>query len=172
MARAFLLFVIVLGSCAPQARDISLSSVDLSDMQAVQAIQKQLGPRDGAAFADFVVRHHVKSASYCGDPLVRADGEAPETVGEAIDLSTRREALERQASLETKGPKHPRELAREAWDGLIRDRDILVDARARLSSEYGSVAERRPEWTAVEKRMAEIDKKLLAMKPTVFSSGT
>lgn len=172
MTRAILLFVLLLGGCAPGARDLALSELNLRDMQQIQAIRQQLGPQDGRAFADYVTRHHVTSANYCGRPLMDAHGKAPETVGEAIDLAMRRDALELQALLASTAPKHPRQLAREAWDSLIRDRDIKVDARAQLHALFGEQASRRPEWASLDAQLAEIDQKLVAMKPAVFGPGS
>lgn len=172
MARAFFLLVGLLAGCAPEARSIALSDVDLSDMQTVRTIRSQLASKDSIAFANFVVRHHVKSASYCGQPLLDADGEAPQTIGEAIDLTARRDAVERQISIATQTPKHPRALAKEEWESLIRDRDVMIDAQARLRLEYGSKAERRSEWKPLEFRMAENDRKLVALKSKVFGSGS
>jgi len=171
MARLLLLFVVLLGGCAPGARDIALSEINLRDMQQVQTIRNRLGSQDGRAFANYVMRHHVSSVNYCGRPLLSAQGKAPETVGEAIDLAMRRDALELRALLVTTAPKHPRQLAREAWDSLIRDRDIKVDARAKLHDRFGEDARRRPEWVSLEAQLAEIDRKLVAMKPAVFGAG-
>lgn len=172
MARAALLFVVLLGGCAPGARNIALADLDLRDMQTVQAIRNQLSPQDGQAFANFIVRHHVKSANFCGRPLVRPDGKAPETVGEAIDLAVRRDAMEVQTQMAAWAPKHPREIARETWDDLVRDRDIRTDSQTRLRMQYGDGAVRHPEWADLESSLAEIDRKLVAMKPTIFGSGS
>lgn len=172
MARAALLFVVLLGGCAPGARNIALADLDLRDMQTVQSIRSQLGREDGQAFASYIVRHHVKSANFCGRPLVTSDGKAPETVGEAIDLAVRRDAMELQAQLAVWAPKHPRELARETWDDLVRARDIRIDAQTRLRMQYGDGAARRPEWAPLASSLAEIDRKLVAMKPAIFASGS
>lgn len=170
MTRAILLFLVLLGGCAPGARDIALSDLNLSDMQQIQSIRNQLGPQDGRAFANYIVRHHVASVNYCGRPLLGAHGKPPETVGEAIDLAMRRDALELGAALAASAPKHPRQLARDEWDSLIRDRDIKVDARARLHDQFGDKASRRPEWASLEAQLSEIDRKLVAMKPVVFEA--
>lgn len=172
MSRAFMFSIFLLGGCAPEARDTLLSGVDLSNMETVQRIRDQLGPQDGVAFANYVVRHNFKSASYCGKPLLNADGEAPATIGEAIDLAVRRDAAERRSSNRSQIPKTSREQAKEKWDGLIRDRDLLIDAQDRFRLEYGNAADRRAEWKARETEIAAIDRKLVAMKPTVFGSGS
>lgn len=172
MTRTFLLLVGLLGGCAPAARDISLSDIDMSNMQTVRAIRDQLSPKDGVAFADYVVKHHAESANYCGEPLLDDDGEAPDTVGEAVDLTARRDAADRQVLVAARAPSHPREQAKEQWDNLIRNRDIIIDAQARLRLEYGNGAKRRPEWVPLETRMVEIDRKLVAMKSSVFGPGT
>ncbi len=171
MARAALLFTILLGGCAPSARDIALAEIDLRDMQTVQSIRTQLSDQDARAFASFVVRHHVKSAGFCGRPLQNSQGKPPATVGEAIDLAVRRDAMELQASMAALAPKHPRELAREAWDNLVRERDIGIDAQTRLRMQYGDAAIRRPEWARLEASIAEIDRKLVAMRPAIFGAG-
>ncbi|OWQ97057.1 hypothetical protein CDQ92_08210 [Sphingopyxis bauzanensis] len=139
-------------------------------MQTVRTIREQLAPQDGIAFANYVIRHHAKSASYCGKPLLDADGKAPATVGDAIDLAVRRDAMEQAALLASQAPKHPLQLAREEWDMLQRDRDIVIDTQTRLRSEFGDGASRRPEWASLVTRSAEIDRKLVAMKPTVFGA--
>ena len=172
MTRTFLLFVGLLGGCTPAVRDIALSDIDLSNMQTVQTIRERLSPQEGAAFADYVVRHHIKSAHYCGQPLLNNDGEAPDTVGEAVDLTVRRDAGDRSILVAAQPPAHPRELAKDHWDKLIRNRDNIIDAQARLRLEYGDDAKRRSDWMSLETRMIEIDRNLLAIKPNVFGSGT
>ncbi len=172
MTRTFLLFVGLLGGCTPTARDIALSDIDLSNMQTVRTIRDQLSPQDGAAFADYVVRHNIKSANYCGQPLLNNDGEAPDTVGEAVDLTARRDAADRQVLVAAQRPTHPRELAKDQWDRLIRNRDTIIDAQDRLRLQYGDNAKRRSDWISLETRIVEIDRKLVAMKPDVFGSGT
>ena len=171
MVRAVLLFAVLLGGCAPSARDVAIADLDLGDMQTVQAIRNKLSEQEGRAFASYIVRHHVKSAKFCGRPLLRSDGKEPETVGEAVDLAMRRDALELGAQMAVWAPKHPRELARQAWDDLIRDRDIKIDAQARLRMQYGDGAIHQPEWKSLEASLAEIDRQLVSMKPTVFGSG-
>lgn len=170
MSRAILLFVVLLGGCAPGGRDIALSDINLSDMQTVRQIRDQLAPQDGIAFANYILRHHAKSASYCGKPLLDADGKEPATVGDAIDLAVRRDAMEQAALLASQAPKHPLQFAREEWDMLQRDRDIVIDTQTRLRSEFGDGASRHPEWASLEIRSAEIDRKLVAMQPTVFGA--
>lgn len=172
MTRTFLLFVGLLGGCTPAARDIALSDIDLSNMHTVRTIQDRLSTQDSAAFADYVVRHHIKSANYCGQPLLNNDGEAPDTVGEAADLTARRDAQDRPVLVAEKTPTHPRELEKERWDKLIRNRDTIIDAQDRLRLQYGDGAKRRSEWMSLETRLVEIDRKLVAMKPDVFGFGT
>lgn len=170
MTRAFLLFVALLAGCSPEVRDIALADIDLRDMNAVAKIRSQLDSQDSVAFANYVVRHHRAAASFCGQPLVGAGGKEPVTIGEAVDLSIERANAERLALLEAQKPKHPSQIAKEEWDNLIRTRDILLDSQTRVQMEYGKSAVRRPEWKSIETKMAEIDKKLVAMKPIVFGS--
>lgn len=171
MLRALLLFVLLLGGSRPDVRDIALAEVDLGDVQAVQSIRSQLGADDARAFASFVARHHVESANFCGRPPLMRSGRLPETVGDAIDLAAQRDAMDRAALRLAQAPKHPRQLAREEWDRLIRDRDMKLDALARLQSQYGKAAVRRADWAPLQEKLADIDRQLVAMKPYLFGSG-
>lgn len=172
MTRMVLLFIGLLAGCSPQARDIALADVDLRNMQTVSAIRAQLAPREQIAFANFVVRHHISSANFCGQPLVGSGGQSPATVGEAVDLAMRRDAAEQQALVEASKPKHPRQRAKEEWDNLIIARDILLDSQSRLRMEHGDKALRRSDFLSLTTKMAEIDQKLVAVKPIVFGSGS
>ncbi|MES2781808.1 MAG: hypothetical protein V4657_03355 [Pseudomonadota bacterium] len=171
MVRAVFLIVGLLAGCAPEARDIALADVDLRNMQTVGTIRARLAPNERIAFANFIARHHIKSANFCGQPLVAATGKEPATVGEAVDLSMLRDAAERKALIEAKSPKHSGQLAREEWNAIISARDILLDSQTRLRIEYGENAVRRAEWKILATKMAEIDRKLIKMKPVVFGSG-
>lgn len=170
MTRMIFLFIGLLAGCAPQARDIALADVDLRDMQAVAAIRAQLQPQERAAFANFIVRHHISAANFCGHPLINASGRAPETIGEAVDLAMVRDAAEARALAEASQPKHPRQSAKEEWDNLITARDIMMDSQSRLRIEHGEKVVSRSEWITLTKKMAEIDRKLVAMKPVVYGT--
>lgn len=172
MARTIFLFVGLLAGCAPETRDIALADIDLKDMQTVQTIRADLQPQEGIAFANYVARHHIASAEFCGQPLLRSDGKAPTTIGEAIDLAMLRDAAEHRASMEAKRPKHPRKLAREEWDKLILERDIVIDAQTRLRAEFGVGIEQRRDWKSLESRMTAVNKRLVALKPSVFGSDS
>lgn len=172
MTRAVFLFVALLAGCAPQARDITLADVDLRNMQIVGAIRAGLEPEERIAFANYIVRHHARSANFCGQPLMAVNGKEPTTIGEAVDLSILRDAAERLALIESKKPKHPLQLAKDEWDRLISARDIMIDSQSRLRMEHGDKAVRRPEWKLLESRMAQINEKLVAMKPAVFGAAT
>lgn len=170
MTRSVLLFVLLLAGCMPEARDIALADVDLRDMEAIAQIRSQLAPQDSIAFANYIVRHHSKAANFCGQPLVGIGGKEPATIGEAVDLSIERDKAERLAMLEAKKPKHPRQLVKEEWDNLIFARDLLMDSQSRLRMEFGENATRRTDWKSLEAKMAQIDQKLVMMKPTVFGT--
>lgn len=172
MNRAALLFIAALAGCSADPRNIALAEVDLRNMESVATIRSHLDPQDSIAFANYVVRHHSMSASFCGQPLVDQGGKAPETIGEAIDLAIIRDEADRRAALEAKKPKHHRQLLKEDWNNLISARDILVDSQSRLRMQYGEAATRRSEWTSLKTKMAQIDQKLIAMKPKVFGSGS
>jgi len=104
--------------------------------------------------------------------LLASDGKPPTTVGEAIDLTLTRDAEDRRKLEEAIEPRHPREMAKEAWDDLISERDGLIDAQSRLLEVHGPAAEGSREWKALETRKLGIDKRLVEMKPLVFGAGS
>lgn len=171
MTRATFIIVALLAGCTPDARDIALADVDLSNMQTVADIRAQLLPQEQVPFANYVVRHHNMSANFCGKPLVAATGKEPATIGEAVDLSIIRDAAERQALIEAKKPKTASQLARSEWRNLVSAKDMLLDSQTRLRMDFGDKAVQRPEWRSLESKITEIDKELVAMRPTVFGSG-
>lgn len=160
--------LIVLMGCASDARSVKLSDVDLSDMRTVQQVRAQLGAEEGVAFANYVVKHHIASANFCGRLLIGSDGKPPETIGEAIDLALAREAEVRRALEMANEPKHPREVAHQRWDKLISEREYLVHAQVVMRGKHGAAAERQSEWSSIETRMADVDRRLVEMKPRVF----
>jgi hypothetical protein len=173
MIRAVTLLAILcaLSSCASDTRGVKLANIDLGDAEAVQEIRARLSPQDRGAFNDYVLMHRISSESFCGKALVRPDGKAPETVGEAIDLAAVRDAEDRLAMKAASRPKHPRELAQQKWDELVSERDMLIDAQSVLRIEHGQAAERLSEWSAIKAKLADVDKRLIAMKPKVFGSS-
>ena len=166
-----LLSLVLLSSCATDTRSIQLADIDFRDMRAVQDIRGGLSPKDGVAFANYVVRHRSSSSRFCGRLLTGLDGRQPETVGEAIDLAKARELEERAAAEKQSRPKHPLELAQIEWDELIAERDILIDEQTLLRAEHGPAAERSIEWTSIQTKMTEIEDRLLAIKPKLYGPG-
>lgn len=173
MIRAVTLLAILssLAGCASDPKTMKLAEVDLDDPNAIQEIRVRLDVPDRQAFNDFVFRHYTASAHFCGRALIRRDGKPPETVGEAITLTLIRQAKERQDTSKAARPKTPRERARERWDDLISERDMLIDAQALLREKHGPVAHNLSEWRATETRLGAIDKGLIAIKPQVFGAG-
>lgn len=173
MIRAVTLLAILcsLAGCASDPKAMNLAEVDLDDPNAVQDIRVRLDVPDRQAFNDFVFRHYTASAHFCGRALIRRDGKPPETVGEAITLTLIRQAKERRDASKATRPKTPRERARERWDDLISERDMLIDAQALLREKHGPVAHNLSEWRATEARLGAIDKGLIAIKPQVFGAG-
>lgn len=173
MIRAVTLLAILcsLAGCASDPKTMKLAEVDLDDPNAIQEIRVRLDVPDRQAFNDFVFRHYTASAHFCGRALIRRDGKPPETVGEAITLTLIRQAKERQDTSKAARPKTPRERARERWDDLISERDMLIDAQALLREKHGPAAHNRSEWRATEARLGAIDKGLIAIKPQVFGAG-
>jgi hypothetical protein len=172
VSRAVLLFVASLLGCSPEVRGIELAELDLTNMETVRDIRGRLGDADGAAFASYVAKHHLRAAAFCGRPLIGADGQLPKTVGEAIDLTMARDAEDRRALAEASRPRHPREVAKQSWDDLISERDGLIDAQSRLLELHGPASERSAEWKALETRKLGVDRRLAEMKPLVFGSDS
>lgn len=169
-AVALIAGIILFTGCASDPRGVKLSDVDLSDMRTVQEVRAQLNAEDGVAFANYVVKHHIASANFCGRTLARSDGKPPETIGEAIDLALAREAEDRRAFEIASKPKHPRELAQQHWDDLISERDFLIDAKSMMRGKHGTAAERQSEWSSIETQLADVDRRLVEIKPRVFGS--
>lgn len=88
----------LLVGCAAQSRKRPTAHVDLVDMSTVQEIRSQLNAEEGAAFANYVVTHHIKSSSFSGQLLVRPKGKPPVTIGEAIELTLAKDTAERRAA--------------------------------------------------------------------------
>jgi hypothetical protein len=171
VSRGVLLLVAALLGCSPEVKDIELKELDLTDMETVQDIRARLDKAEGAAFANYVAKHYVRSAAFCGRPLVTPDGQPPATVGEAIDLTKARDAQDRQALEEAARPRHPREVAKQEWDELISERDTIIDAQSRLLEVSGRGAQRSTEWKALEASKLELDRRLAEMKPRVYGPG-
>ena len=160
--------VAVLLGCSPGVKEIELDELDLTDMETVQNIRARLDRADGAAFASYVAKHYVRSAAFCGRPLVTSGGQPPATVGEAIDLTMMRDAQDQRALEEASGPRHPREVAKQEWDELISERDGVIDAQSQLVELDGPGAQRSTEWKVLEARKLELDRRLTEVKPRVF----
>jgi hypothetical protein len=171
VSRAVLLVVAALLGCSPEVREIELAELDLTDMETVQTIRARLGEAEGAVFASYVAKHYVRSAAFCGRPLVTSEGQPPATVGEAIDLTIARDAQDRRALEEASGPRHPREIAKQEWDELISERDAVIDAQSRLLEVSGPGAQHSTEWKALQASKLELDRRLAEMKPRVFGPG-
>ena len=168
MSRGVLLVVAALLGCSPEARDIELEGLDLTDMETVQDIRARLDDADRAAFASYVAKHYLRSAAFCGRPLVTSDGQPPATVGKAIYLTRARDAEDRQALEAAARPRHPREVAKQEWDELISERDAVIDAQSQLLEGKGAEAQRSKEWKTLEARKLELDQRLVEMKPRAF----
>ena len=69
-------------------------------------------------------------------------------------------------------PKHPFELYQEQWDTLVSERDHLIDAQSVLYSKHGAAASRLSEWSSIESRVADVNRRLTEMKPKVFGAQT
>ena len=168
MSRAVLLVIAALLGCSPEVRGLELDDLDLTDMKTVQDIRVRLDEVEGPAFASYVTKHYMRSAAFCGRPLVASDGRPPATVGEAIDLTIARDTEERRAAEEAARPRHARDVAKQEWDELISERDGIIDAQSRLLELDGPGAQRSTEWKILEARKLELDRRLTEVKPRVF----
>jgi hypothetical protein len=159
---ATLLFLLA-GACASDVRTISLAEVDLSKSSVLMKIRDQLAPEERTLLSTFVVRHTASSAGFCGRPLVGPGGVEPKTIGEAIELTRAREAMERDYLAKIRSPiivSSPQ----EAWAYLISDRDRLITRQSILRLQFGPVAQQRAEWKELARELAKLDAKLAALK--------
>ena len=172
MAPNYLLLglMLLLSPCAQDVRALKLDQVNLDDPVAVQEIRDRAADKDRGAFNSYVHQHHTASKKFCGRSLRRLDGNLPSALGEAIELTLARDA-EHLAALEaSKKPMSAVEVAAQRWGDLISDRDALFDAHGFLREEHGPSAERLPEWQSTSQRLADIDSRLIELKPQVFGS--
>jgi hypothetical protein len=161
----------LLASCAGDVRSVRLADIDLRDMTRVQQIRARLNAGDSAAFASYVLRHSTGSTGFCGRPLANSAGDAPDTVGDAVDLARARDVEERRALAEASRPKLPIELARERWNELVSQRDNIITAQTRLRMMHGPAATRLPEWRSLLKRLSDVDDRLVGMRSGMFPAG-
>lgn len=162
----------MLTACGADVKGIRLAEVDLTNMRTVQDLRTRLDPVEGAALATYVAEHNSGSAGFCGQALTNSDGKSPETLGEAIALTIAREREERIVLAKAKRLPSPRELGRKSWSELTSERDMVIDAQSRLRFERGRMAEQLPEWAALQRKKAQIDEKLVLLKPGVFGPNT
>jgi hypothetical protein len=163
---------LLLSACAQDPRDVLLAEVDLSNAAVMQELARGLSPKDKAALVVYTLVHAPSSTGFCGQKLVGRDGVEPMTIGDAITLTLRREAELRTARVEAARPKTAPELAREQWDGLIIQREMLLARQSALLSDHGPAARRMPEWDSVEAEMTESDQKLAVLKPKIEDAGS
>ena len=160
----------MLSGCAPDVRSTELSRIDLTDMKTLQEIRSRLSPEEGAALASYAIRHSASSHSFCGEALLGSNGKPPETVGEAIELALVRDAAERRQAVEAARPKTPLDNARDRWETLISERDMVIDAQSMLRAKHGLRAESLHEWKALGARLADVDERLVKLKPQLSGS--
>lgn len=161
----------LLSACAQDPLSVRLAEVDLSDAAVMQDLARGLSPKDKAALIIYQTVHSPSSTGFCGQRLVGRDGEEPRTIGDAINLTLRREAQLRTARIEAERPKTAAELAREQWDGLIVERELLIARQSALLVNHGPAAKRLSEWNSLETKMTESDRKLAALRPEMESAG-
>lgn len=156
--------------CAPDPRSVQLADVDLSDMSTVQGIRSQLTAFEGAAFANYLVKHRSASAHFCGHKLVGPEGNPPVTVGEAINFTLAKDAEDRRALEIATRLKPFWELEQQRRD-LTDRRDMLVDVQSRLRAEHGAAAERFKQWRSIDASLAEVNRRLVELKPKISAAG-
>jgi hypothetical protein len=132
---AALVLILPLLSCANDPRTIRLADVDLSNLAVVEKLRRSLSIEERAALTDYVVRHRVQSAAFCGTRLVDDGGGDPQTLGDAIDLTIARKLEE-----ERRDAQKPGWALR--WEELTRERDRLMDRQSLLLVKHGPAAHR------------------------------
>lgn len=143
-----LALALLLSSCAGDVRATRLADVDLSNMSVVRNLARRLPTNERAALATYVVRHRVTSSGFCGRKLVGHGGREPHTVGEAIDLTTSRQAEDARREAQKPAWAH-------RWEALTRERDRLMDRQSLLLAEHGSAAHERQDWAGLQAMLAE-----------------
>lgn len=161
----FFLPVPLLAACfGEDARDRSLAGLDLSNMELVRELGRGLSSADRAMFSTYVAIHAPSSPTFCGERLVGRDGREPLTVGEAIDMTQVRDFEIRLARAKEAKPLTPAQVARRQEVFTVDQRGTLSDRQTLLFAKYGPAARSMPEWAALERRKAEYDRQLAAMR--------
>lgn len=165
MNRVVLLFTaLLLCACSQNARELRLQDVDLSDWSEIAKLGAQLSPAERSALMMYAAIHSPGSAGFCGQPLVDAEGNEPETVGNAIDLTLASEARFRTASGEGFQRASPAEEISQQLDRLIDQRELVIHRQSMLLAEHGSAAAQLPEWGALQVEMTAYDETMKTLR--------
>lgn len=160
----------LLVGCASDPKSVHLADVDLSDMTTVQEIRSQLNAQEGAAFANYLVKHRRTSSSFCGRILIGPKGKPPATIGEAIEFTLAKDAEDRRAA-EMAIKLRPFWELEQQWKQLGDRRDMLVDMQSMLRAQHGAAAVRLSQWNSIEASLADVNRRLSELKPRMSQAG-
>lgn len=165
MTRAVVLIAMLFGlaGCASDPKSVRLADVDLTDMSTVRDIRAGLGPKEGIAFANYVVKHVSTSSNFCGHVLLGPQGKPPSTIGEAIEFTLAKDAEDRRASQMVTKLRPFWELEQQRSQ-LANQRDLLLDLQGRLRAENGARVVRLSRWRSIEASLADVNRRLAQLK--------
>jgi hypothetical protein len=152
-----LLSTLLLAACEDDVRDRRLTEVDLSNMESVHQLARDLGPTDGGALITYAAIHAPGSTHFCGERLVDTRGEEPKTIGAAIDLTLERAVLTRAAD-RTQTSETPAELIGKRLKDVVFERDMVTDRESFLLADHGLAAKRLPEWRSLESKKESLNR--------------
>ena len=158
-----LLSTLLLAACGDDVRDRRLTEVDLSNMEFVHQLARDLGPTDRAALITYAAIHDPGSTHFCGERLADTRGEEPKTIGEAIDLTLERAALTR-ARARTQTSETPAELIGKRLEDVVFERDMVSDRESFLLADHGLAAKQLPEWRSLESKKANLNRTFISLQ--------
>jgi hypothetical protein len=96
----------------------------------------------------------------------------PETLGEAIELGLAKENGGVKSPRIENAFSSPVELARQRWDGLVSERDMLLDSKSHYLETTSPSADLSRHIKDLDLRIRAVNERLLNLKPQVFGDGS
>jgi hypothetical protein len=163
-----LLLTLLLATCGGDVRDRRLAEVDLSNMEFVHQLARELGPTEGAALITYAAIHDPASRHFCGRRLLDSRGQEPKTIGGAVSLTLKQMAQNR-APERSKNRETPAGLLGKQLDEAIFERDMVTDHESFLLADHGAAAKHLPEWRSLEFRKVSLQRTLTSLRLQVAS---
>ena len=167
-SRLPLLFALLLCSCGSDVRNVPLSDIDLSDMNAVRQIGRSLSPPERSALITYAATHNSASSRDCGHGPVGHGAVVPKTIGQAIAITLAQAAIGRSVPAGYESPSVRTQVG-EQQDDLILRRDVIVDRESTLLADHGAAAKKLAEWQALESKRANYTMRLAALRSRKIS---